>query len=152
MQKIAGQAASETSGGPKEFTTSDKILSFSYSPLWQEAPVNSLPAEQGTMVFSASQINITQLSAAYLMVRQLPLIKLEDVISELKNEGGSQTLAITDNGPLDVKGGKIETLDATYGQGLPTPGAQSNLNARDAIIVLSDKSYVISVLGSQNIV
>lgn len=152
LKQLADQAASQANPAIKEFNAPDKDFKFSYSPLWQETASEPLPAGQGTMLFSASRINIAQLSIAYLAVRKMPLVKLDEIIGALKNEAGSQTkLKITDNGPQDINGGKIEILDAVYDLGLPSQSAQSILNARMAIIVRPDKSYVVSVYGSQNI-
>jgi len=151
LKKITEQAANQTYPATKEFATSDKALAFSYSPLWQETTSAPLAADQGKLLFSASRINIAQLSLSYLIVRELAATNKDDVISQLKNEAGAQTkITITDNGQQNVKAGTIEVLDAAYDLGMPgQPG--SSLNAKIALVILSDKSYVISVYGSQNI-
>ena len=151
LKKITEQAADESSPATKEFATADKALSFFYSPLWQETASGPLPAGQGTMLFTASRINIAQLSVAYLTVRELPQTNLEDVIAALKNEGSTAKLAINDIGSRDIKSGKIEVLEATYDLELSSQGTPSTLNARMAVATTGGKSYVITVYGSQNI-
>ena len=153
LKKITDQAANETSPATKEFATPDTALSFFYSPLWQQTTNNPLPAGQEKLLFSASRINISQLSIAYLTVRGLPLTDMADIITALKNENGlTNKLAISDSGSRDVKGGKIEVLDATYDLGLASPqSTPSALDSRMAVATIGDKSYVVSVYGSQNI-
>ena len=149
LQKITDQAAQQTNGTLKEFTAPDKALTFSYSPLWQQAQGGPLPQGQGTTIFSASRINITQISIAYLTVTQYALSNKDDVIEQLKNQiGGNAKVTITDDGPLAVKNGTVEALDAVYDLGIANQPQASSMNAKIAIASLNDKSYVISVYGS----
>lgn len=149
LQKITDQAASETTGTEKEYATPDKAVTFSYSPLWQQSQSGPLQQGQGTTIFSASRINISQISIAYLTVTQFTLTDKNDIIEQLKDQvAGKIKVTITDDGPLTVKGGTAEILEAVYDLGVANQPQVSSLNAKIAIISLPDKSYIVSVYGS----
>lgn len=133
------------------FISPDRRLSFAYPLTWQKlTPENSSAQSTGTVIFSASQIDVNQSAFFYLVVREFPSGDADNVINTIKNEAGQQSkITIEESSQIGVDNGKIIILSTANNTTVSIPLVPTSLNGRIAVISLSDKSYTIEIYGPQ---
>lgn len=148
LKGIINQTENQAEPTYKNFKTASESLSFSYPDSWQEASANLLAQEEKPL-FCATKIDISTISADYLIVNKFLQTDNSKAIEKLKNQFGKNANATfeRDESYAPGKNEILRAYNATYNIA-PVQSAAVTLNGRVALISLPDKIYAVGIYGA----